>query len=141
MKVRLLLDRVISSYLVLHYAGSFKLVVYFVYNIIVTITPLCKKMKSTEIFIPFNLQEDKTLKFARTKLRKGYTKDNLSQGPVVVSVNEIISQQIRSGDTRNYYIISMLSLNTQVRNWKKRKTYTHTHARPPWEKDQSMRAV
>ena len=34
MKVRLLLDRVISSYLVLHCAGSFKLAVYFVYNII-----------------------------------------------------------------------------------------------------------
>ena len=51
-------------------------------------------MKSTGIFIPFNLQEDKTLKFARTKLRKGYTKDHLSQGPVGVNVNEITSQQI-----------------------------------------------
>ena len=30
------------------------------------------------------------------------------------------------GDIRNYYIISKLSLNTQVRSWKKRKTYTHT---------------
>ena len=98
-------------------------------------------MKSTEICIPFNLKEDETLKFARTKLRKGYTKDNLSQGPVVVSVNEIISQQIRSGDTRNYYIISMLSLNTGSKLEETKSKHTHTHARPPWEGDQSMRAV
>ena len=67
-------------------------------------------MKSTEIFIPFSSHEDKTLKVTRTKLRKGYTKDNVSQGPVGVSVNEITSQQIwyrffvRGALVKNMYI-------------------------------------
>ena len=39
MKVRLP-GTTLRRYLVLHYAGSFKLAVYFVYNIIVIITPL-----------------------------------------------------------------------------------------------------